>query len=431
MTSAPVVLIVEDDEILAQSLVSRLRLEGLEPVHAATCEAALVLLATRRFHAVVSDIRLPDGSGEDVFWAGTGHLAHAPTIFTTAYGDIEQAVRLVKLGAIDYLVKPYDLGALVERLKRSAARDRPYDGDVVARSRPMRAVLEHLDRLRDRTENVLFRGARDSGRQTLARRLHDASKHRRLPFVTVDGVSLTANDVDRLLFGTCLGSAPPEPGLIDAVGEGTLLITDVDAIPQDVQLRLLRFVGEHVYRPVGAHDERRFAGRLLATALDTTADLPSDRRLSRDLERRFAVHEVAVPALAERHDDVVALARAVLDEQITTFAAPVTGFSAEAEGALLDHDWPGNLRELRNRIVRATMTSAETPISAADLFPERASVGEAPEATLEAARRDAERSVIEVALAENGGRIVETAKSLGISRVTLWSKMKRFGITRE
>lgn len=430
MTGAAI-LVIEDDEILAQSLMTRLRLEGLAPVLAPTCATALELLAEHEFDAIVSDIRLPDGSGEDVFWAESERGTRIPTFFTTAYGDIEQAVRLVKLGATDYLLKPYDLGALVERLKRLTTHPRSVGGDLVAGSAEMRNVLDLLDRLRDRPENVLLRGPRDSGRQALARRLHDISMRATSPFVTVDGASLVGGDADRLLFGMRLDTGAVEPGLLETVGDGTLLITDADAIPVDVQLRLLRFVGEHVYRPVGAPGERRFAGRLVATALDSTGDLPEDRVLGRDLERRFAVHEIDVPALAERADDLMPLARSFLAAQIAAFSPAARDFSGEAEAAITAHDWPGNLRELRNRIVRASIASPGPLISPTDLFPDQDPVDTGPEPTLTEARRDAERSVIEAALAENKGRIVETARSLGISRVTLWSKMKRFGISNK
>lgn len=426
--TAPAVLIIEDDEILAQSLMMRLRLEGMVPTHAATCERAVSLLGSHAFDAIISDIRLPDGSGEDVFWAEAARGARTPTFFTTAYGDVEQAVRLVKLGATDYLLKPYDIGVLIDRLKRLTSHGRAPSDDVVALSAAMKKVVGHLDRLRDRPENVLLRGPRDSGRQTLARRLHDGSPRAGSPFVTVDGASLTGGEADRLLFGTRIAPGTIEPGLIDSIGEGTLLITDADAIPADVQSRLMRFIGEQVYRPVGAIEERHFAGRLVATALDARTEPSSDRRLGRDLESRLAVHEIVVPALAERRDDLVPLARSFLERQIADFAPAAAAFSEEAEAAVVAHDWPGNLRELRNRIARAVVTSPGPKITAGDLFPDHDLLDEPSEPTLEAARRDAERAVIEAALAENGGRIVETARSLGISRVTLWSKMKRFGI---
>lgn len=430
MNEAAAILIVEDDEILAQSLMTRLRLEGMAPLHAPSCEAALNLLATRRIDAVVSDIRLPDGSGEDVFWAESSRFSRTPTIFTTAYGEVEQAVRLVKLGATDYLLKPYELGALVARLIRLTSRDRSRTDDFVTRSPSMRRVVDLLDRIRDRSENVLMSGPMDCGRQTLARHLHDTSARAASPFVVVEGAALTAAHGDRVLFGARDTSGAIEPGLLDAVGDGTLLVTDIDEIAPDFQPRLLRFVGEHLYRPVGATTEHRFLGRIVATALASGDDGSNGRAMMNDLRRRFADHEIAVPPLADRCEDLLILARARLDEQIETFAYSISGFSDEAEAALMAHDWPGNLRELRNRIVRAAMTAGGETIAAVDLFPDSLPLGDAGEQTLEAARREAERHVIEAALAENGGRIVDTAKTLGISRVTLWSKMKRFGIEK-
>jgi DNA-binding NtrC family response regulator len=430
MSETATILIVENDAILARSLVAQLRREGMTPIHAPTCEAALDALATRRIDAVVSDIRLPDGSGEDIFWAEAGRFSRTPTIFTTANGEVEQAVRLVKLGATDYLLKPYDLGILVTRLTRLTAHHRSRPGELVAQSPAMLRVVDLLDRIRDRPENVLFSGSLDSGRQMLARRLHDMSARAASPFVVVEGATLTAAHGDRVLFGVCDAAGTSSPGLLDTVGEGTLLVTDIDEIAADFQARLLRFVGDHLYRPVGSTTECRFLGRICATASAACGDAPGARTIGSDLRRRFAEHEIAVPPLSARSEDLLCLARILLHEQVETFSYRAFGFSVEAEAALIAHDWPGNLRELRNRIVRAAMTEESETISVATLFPESAPDGDAGEQTLEAARREAERHVIEAALAENGGRIVETAKALGISRVTLWSKMKRFGIEK-
>lgn len=427
MTHEPTILIVEDDDILAESLVARLRLEGMLPIRAATCAAALDCLTSRPIDAVVSDIRLPDGSGEDVFRADASRLARTPTIFTTAYGDIEQAVRLVKLGATDYLAKPYEIGALIDRLIRLTTRSgRPgtsLDGTSAAAVR----ARDLAERFADRPENLLLVGPPDSGRQSLARRIHAMSQRAAAPFLVVEGAALLSDGGDRLLFGAVEGSGAP--GLAELVGHGTLLIAGIDEIPVDFQPRLLRFVGDRLFRPVGTADERTFAGRLLATASPRGLD-EATTRLRPDLLRRFASLEIRVPALAERGDDVVVLAEALVAEQAAAFGQPPRRLSDDAQAALLAHDWPGNLRELRNRVVRATMFAAGETIGEADLFPDVEALRAAPEQTLESARREAECQVIETALAENGGRIVETAKALGISRVTLWSKMKRFGIAR-
>ena len=428
MSPHPTILLVEDDEILAASLTTRLALEGLTPVLATTCGAALTELERRDFDAVVSDIRLPDGSGEDVFWAERARFAMTPTVFATAYGDVEQAVRLVKLGAIDYLTKPYDVGALIDLLRRVTVRRRAVsgDGDAAASAAPtMTRVLTAVERVADTDRNVLFVGPGGSGRHGLARRLHDRSARRDRPFVVVEGAALTAAAGDRLLFGGRTAEGGVEPGLLDDVGAGTLLLTEVGDIAPETQARLLRFVEERRFRPVGATAEKVFAGRLVATL--ATGD---DTAARSAFIHALGVIEIRVPALAERREDVLALAEAHLAAEAATRPDAPRRFAPDAVEALEAHDWPGNLRELRNRIVRAVALAAGPELGAADLFPDQPALARSPDHTLDAARRDAERQVIEAALADNGGRIVETARSLGISRVTLWSKMKRFGIAR-
>jgi DNA-binding NtrC family response regulator len=431
MTERPAILIVEDDAILAESLVTRLRLEGMEPIAAGSCAEALALLDARGFDAVVSDIRLPDGSGEEIFWSQPARFAMTPTIFTTAYGEIEQAVRLVRLGAVDYLAKPHDVGELVTRLRRVTGMDRDAttpDDAVVAASRRMAEAVDLADRAAATRHNVLLIGAPGVGKRRLAERIHRAAAGDGAPFVEIDGASLTAERGDRLLFGVRDGSAPETDGLLDEIGAGTLAISRIEDIPDEARGRLARFFETRRFRPIGASAERTFEGRIIGTA--TAARIEAEGGEHADFFDRFATIAVRVPPLCERPQDVRPLAERLLGAEIATNLDGPSAFSGDALAALEAHDWPGNVRELRNRIVRAVLTRRSGPIEVADLFPDRAVDDTPHDLRLDAARRDAERQAIEAALAENRGRIVETAKALGISRVTLWSKMRRFDIAK-
>lgn len=428
MSRRPVILIVEDDDILAASLVTRLSLEGMSPVRAATCAEALAALEASSFDAVVSDIRLPDGSGEDVFWSERARFAMTPTIFATAYGEVEQAVRLIRLGAIDYLPKPYDLGALVDLLRRvTVPRHTRSPGRTDDAPSAADRLSDTLDRLAEVLENILLVGPSGSGRRTLARDLHLRSTRRDAPLIEIDGASLD----DRLLFGAVGSGGAVDPGILDEVGEGTLLITEVADITPESQARLLRFVEEHRFRPVGSTTERAFDGRIVATLTRPATEAAIPAGIRPDLLHRLGVIEVQVPPLADRRSELVGIAEQLLaSERAANPGAIAERLSIEAIEAISIHDWPGNIREMRNRIVRAVLLGHAETIDAGDLFPERPSREEVGDLTLDSARRDVERQVIETALAENGGRIVATAKALGVSRVTLWSKMKRFGIAR-
>lgn len=439
--TAPRILVIEDDDVLGPSLVHRLRLEGYAPLLATRAAEALALIGRERFAAVVSDIRLPDGDGELLYRRAMAHLADTPILFVTAFGDIGQAVRLVKAGASDYLTKPFDMAALVGRLaelvrRRPGRRDLGEDAPPVIESAALRRIDQQLQRLARTPAPVLLRGESGSGKEVIARRLHAMGG--RDPFVAVNCAAIPPDLAESTLFGhekgAFTGATSRHAGYFEEAASGTLFLDEIGELPLVLQAKLLRAIQERRYRRVGGTTDLSFEARLVtATNADLRARVAS-KEFREDLLFRIAVVEVDVPPLRDRHEDLLALFHAFVARFAAEYGIVPPAIAPDVEPILLAHDWPGNARELRNRVARALALADGQVVGARDLFPERNLDTHPPAgtemATLEAARDDAERQAIAAALRAAGGRIAVAAAALGVSRVTLWSKMKRLGLQR-
>jgi DNA-binding NtrC family response regulator len=440
MTAARV-LVIEDDDVLGPSLMHRLRLEGFAPSLATRAREALAMIERERFAAVVSDVRLPDGDGEALYRRAMAHLGDTPILFITAFGDIGQAVRLVKAGASDYLTKPFDTGVLVEKLaalvhRRPTGPARSGDDAPVIRSEALRRLDRQLERVAATAAPVLIGGESGAGKEIAARRLHAFSG--RAPFVAVNCAAIPAELAESTLFGhekgAFTGAVARHVGYFEEAGAGTLFLDEIGELPLPLQAKLLRVLQERSFRRVGGAADLPFQARLVtASNVDLRARV-AERSFREDLLFRIAVVELAVPPLRERPEDILGLFHAFVPRIASEYGVSPPTIAADVEPALLAHPWPGNARELRNRVARALALAEGGGIAAGDLFPERDldADGDAGTemATLEAARDDAERQAIAAALRSAGGRIGAAAAALGISRVTLWSKMKRLGMQR-
>jgi DNA-binding NtrC family response regulator len=440
--SAARILIIEDDDVLGPSLMHRLRLEGFAPSLATRAGDALAMIARERFAAVVSDIRLPDGDGELLYRRAMAHLADTPILFVTAFGDIGQAVRLVKAGASDYLTKPFDtaelvakLGALVDRRVAASSGGREDDAPVME-SAALQRLDQQLQRLARTAAPVLIGGESGSGKEVAARRLHALSGRTR--FVAVNCAAIPAELAESTLFGhekgAFTGAVARHVGYFEEAGDGTLFLDEIGELPLALQAKLLRALQERSFRRVGGTADLPFAARIVtASNADLRARI-AEKTFREDLLFRIAVVELVVPPLRERPEDVLGLFRVLVQRLAGEYGVATPSIADDVEPALLAHAWPGNARELRNRVARALALAEDAGIGARDLFPERGLDADAQAgtemATLEAARDDAERQAIAAALRAAGGKVGVAATSLGVSRVTLWSKMKRLGLPR-
>lgn len=441
MSGPKVILVVEDDPVLGPALVQRLRLEGYRPRLASTGAEALREAAALRPDAVVSDIRLPDMSGEEVYRRLVAGFGAMPAFFMTAFGEVAQAVRLVRAGARDYLTKPVDVDRLVVELGAAlVAAPPPSDiGELpqLGVSAAMRAVEATLRKAARVDVPVVLTGETGVGKEVAARFLHAASARGAHPFVAVNCAAIPRELAESTLFGhergAFTGAVARATGVAERAGAGTLLLDEVAELSPQLQAKLLRLVQERSFLPVGATAERPFAARVVCA---THADLAARVRegtFREDLFYRLNVLPVALPPLRQRPEDLPDLSVRLLAETLARFALGPRRLGEAAQAALSAHDWPGNVRELRNRIERAVALSEAEELTAADLFPE--GVLEPPpglrDASLEGALDDAARQAIEDALRRASGSRSEAARLLGVSRTTLWKRMRDLGLSGE
>ena len=401
MLEARRIVLVEDDEIMGASLLQRLTLEGAEVQwHRQIARALPAIRSPRKvIDAVICDIRLPDGTGEELYdtLTRTGHPP--PFLFITGQGGIDQAVRLIRSGAADYIAKPFDIGAFLKRLatimRLRADEEMPPETGISAAAR---AVDRQIAEAAGRETALLIRGASGLGKLRLARRVHDLSDRRAAPMVVCNALR------------DPVGAAEVQSAVAQA-GDGSMVIIGIGQLVPAAQDAVM-----------SAMAGPRF--RLIATlGPQATEDAQS---LRPDLVALLRSHEIVVPPLADRSDDAVWLAEQLFPGFNARRKVALFGIAATAEEAMRSHDWPGNGREVRARLMRAVEAAEGEMVLTSDLFPERA-VDETMRSLAEV-REAAERAQIIAALDRTSGQVGEAAKLLRVSRTTLWEKMQKLGL---
>ncbi|MGB3556420.1 MAG: response regulator [Jannaschia sp.] len=391
------IALVEDDEIMGASIAQRLALEGADVVWHKQAVRALGAIRTPRgpIDAVVCDIRLPDGTGEDVFRALCRTASPPPFLFITGQGDVAQAVRLLKAGAADYVTKPFEMRGFLDRLAQIVGPIFSEGEGLLGVSAAARETEGRIAQAARGAGSTLLLGEPGTSKRRLARRLHDLSGR--------DGLF----DWNPLV----------EPLSADAVAaraaDGTLFVASLDVLAPKAQDVLVHLIDE-------SH-----AFRLVATGPTQLAPSTEGGMILPELWGRLVAGSIAVPPLRRRTEDALWLARRIFESVNARRPTPLRGFSALAETALLDHDWPGNGREVRTRTVRAVSIAPGEWLFPVDLFPERQEERLLP---LSEARDAAERAHIGQALERSGGQMAGAARLLAISRTTLWEKIQKLGL---
>ncbi len=433
------VCLVEDDPIMGESLCDRFELEGLGFDWFTTASEAMPRICTAGYSVVISDIRLPDMDGGEMFSRlRENHAQVPPFIFITGYGSIDHAVQLLKAGAADYITKPFDLEELLQKIDSLRPSYGPKPQCAFAQlgiSQPMRRIEEMLPRIAQHARTILITGETGVGKECVAHALDQlARRDERSPFVAVNAGAIPESLFEAELFGhekgAFTGALRSRKGLFEQANGGTLFLDEIGEMPLAMQVKLLRAIQERRIVRVGGTQPIEVDARIICAANRDLKELVQCGQFREDLYYRINVVHLKVPPLRERKDDILWLARIFLDQFAAQGHEQPRSLTERAERALLDYPWPGNVRELKHCIERACIMTGDRQLEPRHFFecePPTGAVERDP-GTLSTYLQDCERSYIQRALAAHDWQVARTAESLGISRKTLWDKARRLGI---
>jgi DNA-binding NtrC family response regulator len=445
-------LIVDDEQSIRRLCVTVGEALGFVCLEAASGETALALLEEQPAHMILTDMVMPHMSGLEFLEKVKKLLPRTEIAVMTGHGSVETAVQAMKLGAYDYIAKPFSpLEELRLFLRRMAEKVRLVEENqflrdrmdtetqlhgIVGSSAKIQDVLRMVSRLKDTRTPVLITGESGTGKELVARAIHFRGSFANRPFVAVDCGSLVPTLIESELFGyekgAFTGALKARTGLFQSADGGTIFLDEIGELPLEMQAKLLRVLQEKEVRPVGSNQRTRVDVRVIAA---TNRDLEQEYRAGtfrKDLYFRLNVVTVHVPALRERRSDIPMLAHWFLERCVPGRSVQVTNAAMKS---LLQYDWPGNVRELENCVERAVALGNQQTLDVDDLPPAIASTsqpqerdtggpGPGPSTDLE----DIERTTIERVFEQVKGDKALAGKMLGISRATLYRKLKRYNI---
>jgi two-component system response regulator PilR (NtrC family) len=387
MSDKPTVLIVDDEPDLIELVSLTLGRMNLTTDSADDLARARAKLAEHHFDLCLTDMRLPDGDGLDLVAYIQERYPELPVAVITAHGNVESAVRALKLGAFDFVSKPLDLGVLrklvdkaiklgdrtatVSIAQLTAVATAPQGSRLMGQSRAVGALRELIARVSRSQAPVHITGESGTGKELVARLIHETGGRHDAPFVPVNCGAIPSELMESELFGhkrgSFTGAVSDKRGLVQSAEGGTLFLDEVADLPLHMQVKLLRVIQEKCVRPVGEQREVPVDVRILSATHKTLAELVTQGRFREDLYYRINVIEIRVPALREHAEDIPVLADAMLQRMATRGGVQMLRITAEARAALQNYPFPGNVRELENILERAIALSSSGLVDVADL----------------------------------------------------------------
>ena len=447
-----VILVIDDERSIRDSLRHWFEEDGFPVETAANATAALELLQRRRVDIVLLDIKLPGMDGMELLKRLRSLSPELVVIMITAFASVETAVRALKDGAYDYVTKPFDPDDLNRLIRRAIGQrvlteenrrlkakidELALVDDIIGESEAMRRVVELIGTVAGAEATVLVLGETGTGKELVARAIHANSPRRYFPILTVNCGAVPDGLLESELFGhergAFTGATQRRKGKLELAHGGTLFLDEIGNISPRMQMELLAVLETKRFMRLGGSHELEVDFRLVSATNVDLEEAVRGGRFREDLYYRLNVFRIDLPPLRERAGDVALLARHFVRRFAQAMAKPVRGITPDGCRLLERYAWPGNVRELRNVIERALVVCQEEEVGVAQLgfqFPDiRASLPPAPAITDESLAA-VERAHIERTLPRYEGNITRAAKALGIDRVTLYSKIKKYGIER-
>ena len=461
------ILLVEDEKLLRWALAEQLKRAGHEVHDAPNLAEAAEHLAARQPDVMLLDLSLPDGFGLDFFERSKPQLENTVVIVMTAVGQVEDAVRAMKLGALDFLNKPVDQEELVRLINRSievrgeqleaqaARRVREHDlsQDMIADSPAFKEVLEVTEQVATSdVSSILIQGESGSGKNVLARQIHHISSRGDKPILEVSCAAIPDSLMESELLGHEKGAFTDakntRKGVFELADGGTVVLDEIGEMKLELQAKLLHVLEERRLRRVGGSREIFVDVRVIGLTNRDLIGMVQRKEFRQDLFYRLNIFPITVPSLRQRPDDILPLARMFLTTMLPRFDKRIEGFSREAENHLLTYSWPGNVRELKNVIERALILEKETLIQPSSLI--LRPVGESPMAgpidmagnlavpqsksqSIDSGTgirplEEMERDLVIKAMAASGNNQTRAAELLGVTRDQLRYRLKKFDL---
>lgn len=446
----PSILIVEDDLTFSTMLKTWLGKKGFEVETASTQAKARKQLGTHSFDLILSDLRLPDQDGMNLLSWLREQQNEVPFIIMTSYAEIQSAVRAMKEGATDYISKPVQPDELLKKIREAIQPEKPSSPSekktvsptahsfLEGESEEARKLYNYVSLVAPTQMSVLINGASGTGKEYVAHRIHQLSKRADKPFIAIDCGSipkdLAASEFFGHVKGSFTGALNDKVGAFEEANGGTLFLDEIGNLSYEVQVQLLRALQERRIRRIGSTKEIEVDVRLVSATNENLKEAIAKGNFREDLYHRINEFTLQMPALKERQEDILLFANFFLDQANRELERTLIGFDAQASEALQKYPWPGNLRQLKNVVKRATLLAQGDFITLKDLGEEISerkileNDGLKTEESFMLHDEETEKQRILKALQQTGHNKSKAAALLGIDRKTLYNKLKLYQI---